>query len=251
MESLLNLLVSEQWHKAVDPVLICDTSSQTQRENRANAILNIVVKEVFTDMKFLDIGCGQGDCVNVALKRNTASATGYDIKQQWDNNDNLTTDWEVVKSKAPYNIILIYDVLDHCESPVDLLKQAKGLLAPRGKMYVRCHPWCSRHATHLYQKINKAYIHLVFTDEELQQQGYTSDKIAKVIHPIKTYSGWFVDAGLTVKSRSISTEIVEDFFTTGEIAERIKSHWKDSKSIQTGQLPIFQMEQQFHDYVLK
>lgn len=93
-----------------------------------------------------------------------------ELKEKSTNTFFSTTDIEKVRLKAPYDIILIYDVIDHIEEdPVGLLKEAKRLLKKNGTIYVRFHPYCSRNALHLHHDLNKAHIHLLFTQEELKK----------------------------------------------------------------------------------
>lgn len=175
----------------------------------------------------------------------------------------LTTSWKEVVKKAPYDIIMLYDVLDHIEGPVSNiakeLKNIKSILRPGGSVYVRCHPFCSRHGTHLYQKINKAFIHLIFTEEELEKLGYGKEfqlPTRKIIHPIITYNEWFKTANFQLYKRDhVYREAVEPFFENIPlVAKRIKDHWKDSsdKNLKSGKgFPRIQLEQQFVDYILK
>jgi hypothetical protein len=67
-------------------------------------------------------------------------------------------------------IVFLYDVLDHAiDAEQAYIKEAHRCLAPNGTVYVRCHPWTSKHATHLYkQGINKAYFHLFLTWDEIR-----------------------------------------------------------------------------------
>jgi SAM-dependent methyltransferase len=179
-EALKDLLGSGQWPQAAPDFLICEESDKDKYE-RAEGILAYMGQDI-KGKKFLDFGCGEGHVAQKAVELGAESAIGYDTKQlgglTWDSqtgNCLLTTDIEKAKAGGPYDLILLYDVLDHSEDPVNILATARDMLAPQGRIYVRCHPISSRHATHLYKKINKAYIHLVFTDDELKQLGYEND----------------------------------------------------------------------------
>lgn len=120
-------------------------------------------------------------------------------------------------------------------------------------IYIRCHPFCSRHGTHLYQQLNKAYVHLVFTEEEQKAMGLTPLFIRKIIHPMITYKYWFKLAGFNLsKKDQVYKETIEPFFSTNPIvAKRIQSHWKESheESLRTGKrFPDLQLNQCFVDY---
>lgn len=105
-------------------------------------------------------------------------------------------------SVPPHDYILMYDVLDHCVAthPRQVLEQAKAVLAPDGAIIVRCHPWLSRHATHLGRDFNKAYAHLLFSEGELAAMGYAGRPTRRdTASPLETYRSWFTAAGLAVR----------------------------------------------------
>lgn len=262
-EKLKKLLHSSDWPAAVNSDLICDISSEQDKLDRAEGIIDLIIDVNLANKKFLDFGCGEGHVVNKTLEQNPKTSLGYDIVKsdrwgKWPNPSLLTTNWDEIKNNGPYDIILIYDVLDHIlnESPVNALRKVKEVSAPGCKIYARCHPWCSRHATHLYRKLNKAFLHLVFTDEELDSMGLTERINArKIIHPLVTYHSWFSEAGINMAHEQVIQKNVEDaFFSQPLIANRIKPHWKDShleEALRTGtKMPIYQMQQEFVDYVL-
>lgn len=254
-DELKNILNSEEWPEAVLEFQIADENSEEDKADRAEGVIDILVQEVLENKKFLDFGCGEGHMAKYASKECVASV-GYDVvkskksKLNWEVEENkhmLTTDFEKVKEKGPYDIILIYDVLDHANNPVEVLNQAKSVLSENGKIYLRCHPWCGRHGGHLYRQMNKAFVHVVFTDSELKKLGLKyEEKINKVIRPILDYKLTFIkEAGLKVVSEDIENQDVENFFKKNKlVSERLK------KAIDSEIFPEFQMKQCFHDYVL-
>lgn len=265
-EELKTLLHSDTWPAAVDADLICNDESVDDKFLRAEGIIEFMIDESLQGKKFLDFGCGEGHVVRKSIEKNPTLAMGYDIKdQEWqslnfpDNTHGCSTDWNEIARNGPYDIILMYDVLDHAigDDPVSLLQKAKSVLSPGGMLYIRCHPWCSRHATHLYKKINKAFIHLVFSDVELARMGYPGGlKCSRIIHPHATYKQWFNDAGLDLVNENAIPENVEDFFHLNpHINERIRNNWK-GKSLQpdlnAGKgFPSFQLRICFVDYILR
>jgi len=263
IEPFVPYLINDQWPLAVDPLLIADPNSEEDKTSRAHGILSIVVTDPVTG-KFLDFGCGEGHVV--AQVATTASlSVGYDPVQQgsWSNfkpasNMVFTTTWDDVVKRGPYDAILIYDVLDHLKDEaeaVDSLKKVKSVLTDNGKVYVRCHPWCSRHGTHLYLSVNKAYLHLCLSEKSLDALGYKYLHTIKVIHPLQTYGKWLQSAGFdTPLSLNIIPEGVEAFFKQPALAALVKSNWKDSpeENFSSGKdYPEWQMRQQFVDYVLE
>lgn len=251
---LTNLL--NDWPLAVDPHLICDPSSEESLSWRATSILEIVVGEPLQGKKFLDYGCGDGNVANIASETAKFSI-GYDIdlkinvKQQ---KCKLTNDFAEVQANAPYGAILLYDVIDHSQDPMKVLGEIKSVLSPGGKVYMRTHPWTSRHASHLYRTFNKAFAHLVFTEEELANLGYSQMHTIKLTHPIINYKSWLQSSGLSIARHNIIKDGVEPFFHSNPLlAQRIKANWKNSHNLELAEgrvFPAFQMEQQFHDFVL-
>jgi hypothetical protein len=261
---LINLLNSKEWPPAVDPALICDISSEQDKEDRAEGILDLIIDIHLENLKFLDFGCGEGHVVNRSVSQNPRMSVGYDITEhdkwnQWTRNPKmlLTTDWGEVKAHTPFNIVLMYDVIDHiiCSDAelIAKLAEIKSMLAPNGKIYLRAHPWCSRHGTHLYRQLNKAYAHIVFSDDELQALGYKQEPVRKVKTPIITYEALFKAAGLKIKSGAHQIkEGVEPFFMNKPlVTQRIKSAYKDVKNEEWQRtFPTTPLENQFIDYVL-
>jgi 2-polyprenyl-3-methyl-5-hydroxy-6-metoxy-1,4-benzoquinol methylase len=255
-ESLKNALTSNKWPEAVNPNLICNPNSSDDKMERGRGILEMFIEEDLKGLKFLDYGCGEGQCTSIATDLNTGVSVGYDIKANdyWSNypqKENLfyLTDFEKVKEKGPYDVILLYDVIDHLvgEEPIAVLSKLNSILSPNGKIYMRTHPFVSRHGTHLYHDINKAYIHLVFTPDELKEliptSKYSEPSIG-VTAPIMTYDSFINGSGLKILNKRDITEKVEPFFKIPKIAERIM------KNLQKNNFPEFQMSLQFIDYVL-
>lgn len=240
------------WPDAIEPALICSDTEEDKFE-RADGILDLIITRPLTNLRFLDFGCGEGHVVIKSAERGTAVSVGYDIKRTgsaaWEvDNPLLTTDLEKVAQHGPFDVILLYDVLDHAEniSPSEILQQVKSLLAKDGRVYVRCHPWCGRHGGHLYRQINKAFVHLVLTTEELAVLGVTLEHTLKIIRPFWTYKQWVSSAGLVQESQQIVKNPVESFFHTNEtIRSRIQT------SLRMDTWPSVQLEQSFVDMVLK
>jgi 2-polyprenyl-3-methyl-5-hydroxy-6-metoxy-1,4-benzoquinol methylase len=259
-DQLKELLHSDAWPKAVDESLICDPNSEEDKLARAEGILLLIVDQPLEDKKFLDFGCGEGYCAIKALEQNPIISVGYDIelnsnweKSKKDKKDKLvfTADIEAVESNSPYDVILLYDVIDHMtlSDAKVCMGKIKSLLSPNGTVFLRNHPFCSRHATHLYHKCNKAFIHLVFTEEELKELGYDTPINAKVVYPLYMYNE-LTKAHFTKEEPVINRESIESFFTTNKmITERIRRHFHTL--VTPYEFPVWQCEQQFLDYRLK
>jgi 2-polyprenyl-3-methyl-5-hydroxy-6-metoxy-1,4-benzoquinol methylase len=260
-DDLKTLLNSSEWPDAVFKVQIADENSEDDKKERAEGIADVILPSL-DQKKFLDFGCGEGHVAKYAAK-NANLSIGYETEKnpssqlEWEEKKEnllLTTDFEKVKAEGPYDIILIYDVLDHAkgESMTQVLEKAKSVLSDEGNIYLRCHPWASRHGGHAYRKINKAFVHLVLSEEELKEMELELEFNNKVLYPLATYLKAIEDAGLAkVNEEEIDFQDVEPFFSENAVVkERLLKlygirEWGDSGR------PAFQMSQCFVDYVLK
>lgn len=248
-QALKQLLLSDSWPKAVDPKLICTTEDLAFR--RAHAILDLVIGESLEDKSFLDFGCGEGHVVMQGLTQNPKVAMGYDIdlsKCTFKENGHFTSEFDMIENFAPYDIILLQDVLDHVEKPVEILKKIKGILNKNGKVYIRNHPWCSRHGSHIYTQINKAFVHLIFDEAELSRVGgFINEPTAKIYQPLPTYRQWISDAGFKIFSEVPTQKNLDKFFEENSmIKERLSELWSGdhAKMLQNTQI-------EFVEYVLE
>lgn len=259
-DSLKSLLVSELWPEAVFSAQIADDNSEEDKDERAQGIADIMLPPL-VGKRFLDFGCGEGHVAKHVAKE-ASSSVGYDLQKSarsrlpWEIKQDgflLTTDFDKVLSEGPFDMILLYDVVDHAEgsTPSDMLAKAASAMASDGKIFLRCHPWCGRHGGHIYRKFNKAFAHLVFHPDELKILGSPIDYNARVLRPLKTY-GEIIDAAGLVNDvePEIDNQEVEDFFRdTPLVRDRILKVWGVDKWEHDP--PSFQMSQCFVDYVLK
>ena len=120
------------------------------------------------------------------------------------------------------------------------------------KIYVRCHPWSSRHGAHLHEEINKAFVHLVFTEDELSNMGYNVPFTHRLLDPLTSYRNLFKKVGYTILSEDIIKTTIEPFFYTNEkVAKRIKEKWQTMSGFHNGQnFPRQYMDMEIVDFVL-
>lgn len=251
LEECEKLLKSEEWPMALAPTHIY--RNEIGEQDRAENIMTLVVQEYMDDKSFLDYGCGLGYTTNQARIMGASISVGYDPVQSGkiSPQDNLvfTSDLETVKAHAPYDVVLLYDVLDHCLDPMKELAFIREHISERGRIYVRTHPWCSRHGGHLYEQFNKAFVHLVFDEIELSRiAGIHTKFIQRLTQPEITYEKWFETVGLEVMSKTTIEEDLEEFFfdpfNHPSIRDRIMARWK-------GENPMPHMRLSFIDYVLE
>ena len=247
------LVEQEQWPEAINCNIICNPDSEQERKDRGRGIVELMIEENLKGLKFLDYGCGCGSCVLAADELGAMTSIGYDVEKGKDWNDkNFTMAFEEVQQNGPYDVVLFYDVLDHLvgEEPVEALKKIHSVLKPDGKVYMRCHPWTSRHATHMYSnpETNKAYLHLVFNEQEIKEMFPEAEIIPNIgiNRPIIQYAGIIEESGFVQESRRETSDQVENFFKIPAISERIIAN-----SNTDGKFPEFQMSLQFIDYCLR
>ena len=251
-DKLRTLLAGDDWPVAVNPVLICNTSDSTEKCDRAQGIIDLMVEEDLAGKRFLDFGTGLGYVPYVAIGENPLWSVGYDIvaNEEWANFEQkpnlvLTTEYDKLKEYGPFDVILLFDVIDHAEDPLRTLQQVYELLSDNGKVYLRAHPWMSRHATHAYYELNKAYIHLIFNDQELSQILTKPERVNKIVKPLATYTKLFDDTGFRQEDARPLKVDPELFFQTPIIANRI------IKNTGHKEFPKFQMSMEWIDYILK
>jgi len=251
-DKIKSMLMSNDWPVAVDPELICDENNEQDKMNRAQGIVRIMIAEPVVNKKILDFGTGEGHVIHAAAENHASYAIGYDITNKFIpknlKNMEFTSEWRIVQEQAPYDIIIASDVLDHLVGiePIEALKKMKTVLKDDGKVYLRYHNYMSRHGTHMYKHINKAFIHLIFTEAELALLMPNVNFIStiKTYFPIKTYLLQLEGAGFKIDNEYKSTTDIEEFFEQNELTSRIFSN-TPYKSF-----PKTQMELDFIDYRL-
>jgi 2-polyprenyl-3-methyl-5-hydroxy-6-metoxy-1,4-benzoquinol methylase len=233
---LLRLINSKDWPKAVDPNLICD--SEGRYITRARKIIDFYLDCDLRGKKFLDFGCGKGRVWEVAKEYGPELSIGYDIE---------TGGLDEVQAAGPYDIVLLYDVIDHVieSTPTELLSQIKNnLLAPDGRIFMRCHPWVSRNATHVFRTFNKAYAHLFIGETTLKTMGYDPLPTIKTLTPEDHYSKLVKDSGLEVERETVVKQRLEEFFMQDPMASCFREQFQSSKT------PVHQIEHQYIDLIL-
>lgn len=143
-----------------------------------------------------------------------------------------TDNFRIVQQNEPYDIITINDILDHTEKPVYWLKQLTPLLAVNGRVFIRFHPFTSRNGTHLNEQLNKAFLHLVFSEDELATFGVSNKYTRKITDHHISYERFIEESGLKILKKKIQKTPVElMFFNHEKIAGRIKKNVLTDKNL--------------------
>lgn len=244
----------EHWPKAVPDNMIVSHRGAPEKKYRALQIIGMLGIPV-AGKRVLDCGCGEG-YVTAEAAQQAELSVGYDIEahDNWGtyNKQNLiyTSDTDVVNSDGPYDLIILYDVLDQLKGvdPVAFLKWLRTLMVDNGQIYVRTHPWTAKHGGGIYDQMNKAYIHLALTPDELIKSGIRPLHNLKISRPMATYEKWFADAALNIESRNIEAEIPAEYVRNHLIDRIIKLTWGGTIDKEQA---IKIMANQFIDYKLR
>lgn len=245
-------IYDNNWPQAVDPKMIV-SQDEEMKQFRALQVMSLINTQ-FDNKTVLDCGCGEGHVANEIS--HITKVVGYDKKENknWpkltNNNLIFTIDKQIVTDNSPYDIIVLYDVLDHIESedPEKLMKWLNNLLSKDGIIFVRTHPWVGRTGGHYYESINKAYVHLAITPDEAAKEGIKQkEPNLKIVRPMAAYEAWFKDAGLVIIDKKVKTVEVDDFFTDEIIDRMIKINWGKIDIITAKKI----MANHFIDYTLK
>lgn len=244
-----NLMSMDSWPEIMPQHLIVTPNDEDQK-HRASSVLDMILNESIEGLNCLDYGCGEGWITKEFKKRGAKEAVGYDLQkdEKWES----FTGIDFVTSvndlpKKHFDIILLYDVLDHCVDTESVMNNILMLLKDTGVVYVRCHPWTSKHATHLIkQGLNKAYIHMFLSWSEIESlTGKKPVFTRKEKDPMRSYMWWFRD--FKVEKQTKITEPVSDFFKNKEIKDMLSKE-QDVSNIEEF---LKNMSLQFVDFKLR
>ena len=245
---VMDLMAIDCWPKAVVDY-VDKTPTEIEQKKRAKIIIDSSIQKPIEGASVLDIGCADGWTTSDIMQRGAASVYGFDVikHDRWNylTGPQYTTDYSVIPNDF-FDIVLMYDVLDHCEDAERTMQLALSSLKKSGTVYVRCHPWTSRHATHLYkQGINKAYLHLFLSWSEIRSLTEATPIFTRQEqNAVEAYRWWFRD--FNIVAERFTRETVSDFFKNPAFKELIANE----QHIQDIDAYLQLMEIQFVDYVI-
>lgn len=243
-----DLMDIDSWPEAM-PSFLTATQTEADQKNRACAVLDTFLDRGIEGLSFLDFGCGDGWITREAMNRGASVSLGYDIiySENWKkiNGPKFTTKFDSVKDES-FDLVMLFDVLDHCEDPQEILEKVEKCIKKTGVIYVRCHPWTSRHATHLYKDgFNKAYLHMFLSWDEIKSLTGKPPMFTRVEkNPLQAYRWWFSNFKI-VKERPIY-EDVSDFFKNQSFKDLLAAE----QSVENVDEFLKTMRIQFVDYTL-
>ena len=242
--ALKKLLHSDSWPTCLETEMLPPATPEEMLE-RARKAISFLVQPQDLDLakKVLDFGCGTGESVAALHELGIPHAIGYDTIHH----PNAVTNFDYIQEVGPYDIIIANDVLDHLlgENMTQAIASMKLLLAEKGKIYLKCHPFCSRAGGHHFHEINKAYVHMFFYQTELEEMGYRGLPTIPVLYPHTTYVNAIQQAGLHIEHEWVVRQDIEEIFKEHPILSQTLKWVYD-----TDKFPFYQLEQASIEYIL-
>lgn len=252
IHQLERIILSDLWPVAASSHLIVNTADDVQ--HRARSIVRSFMK-LQNGVKFLDFGCGDGSVCEHASQI-AKSTFGYDIKfsEKWANIPAVcTVDYEKICESSPFDIILLYDVIDHMtKDQANLaLAKLKILCSDKTRIYVRCHPWTSITGGHVYKKLNRAYAHLFLSDNKLLK--YQSEYVNPITNPVATYEDlWANNAYEVIDFKIHRTNLSPEIMNIIDDQDTLNFLSKSTKPIKGNRSKVLNLLSiEFIDYILK
>lgn len=179
------------------------TESNLIKNERSKWVRANLISSSMGDIQepILDFGCGDGH-LTMIIKNKEKTVYGYDhvYRPSWEKffdepeielKSTFINDLDEL-SDIKFGSIIMYDVIDHIErdSVTDVLDKVHSMLKDDGRLYISAHPFSSINGGHIYEEHNKAYLHMLLPDDELEKcAGYVPN--IKVVRPNAQYQKFF------------------------------------------------------------
>lgn len=140
--------------------------------------------EMFAGKKVLDFGCGAGGKSLYYASLGAEKVVGLDIVESYKEESEslaarlgLADKFEFALRDATksgfednsFDTIIMNDFMEHVSEPEKLLKEAKRIIRPGGKIFINFPPYYHPFGAHLSDAINMPWCHMFFSDKTLIQ----------------------------------------------------------------------------------
>jgi 2-polyprenyl-3-methyl-5-hydroxy-6-metoxy-1,4-benzoquinol methylase len=124
---------------------VCNPNNEFELKQRSKGVIDIMISESLKEKNFLDFGCGTGHMAFEAAVQKAKVSVGYDIKydKTWDLHMDRAPEegaggllliegqWEAVVESGPYDVVLLFDVLDHVQGDQPAQVMRKSFIRPQ------------------------------------------------------------------------------------------------------------------------
>jgi len=143
---------------------------------------NYSAEEMFGDKDVLDFGCGAGGKSLYYASLGARKVTGLDVVESYKAESEtlaeklgLSDKFEFVLRDATksgfadnsFDTIIMNDFMEHVSEPEKLLKEARRIIRPGGKIYINFPPYYHPFGAHLSDAVNMPWCHLFFSEKTL------------------------------------------------------------------------------------
>ncbi|MFX0200865.1 MAG: class I SAM-dependent methyltransferase [Candidatus Hodarchaeota archaeon] len=199
LSKMFSSIVSHPIERTIDEY--CEHEFQTAKENK-----KIESQIKFEHANVLDLGCGLGGQTVYFSSQDTNATIGIDIKKKWIDAakryaikkkadkkvDFVRADGaDLPIKKNSFDIIIMYDVIEHLPQANRVLEECKRVLKSNGLLYIQFGPpWLNPYGGHLYAYIHIPWCHLIFSEKTIinvLKKSKSSSPITEINHTITQF----------------------------------------------------------------